>query len=441
MHHDRNCILKVKIKNQGTSAYRADVYGESIIVERHFSTHGNSSFKLKAASGRVISQKRSELDEIADYYALQLDNPVNVLTQDQARQFLNASSASDKYKFFLKGVQLEQLNTDYNIVFDNLQLMNAHLPDAQLGLEEKKIQRDEARKKHERTKEQQGLRDKQKKISRQWAWAQVEGVERQVETAEKVVTAAQHDIETTQTEAEAKSDAYDRLDQAYENAKTQKDQMEGEKAPLEEERKTAEATLASTQQELANFQAAQRAMKQELTIAREKRKDLDKDIEDERTRLAALNDGSHATLVREVEQAEKSLASVKEESEQHPTLKTPLENARNAADLREAGLRTDSREKQQEFDAANARLQQLQQGNIDSMGGYHRNLKTLLHMIDRERRWRQKPVGPIGTHVKLNKPHWSPLLELFFGAQLNNFVVTSKEDRDLLLGLVKTSGL
>lgn len=65
--------------------------------------------------GTLISNKRDELAAICDHMNIQVDNPMNVLTQgkilaikgatgylsvflDAARQFLNASHPSDKYK-------------------------------------------------------------------------------------------------------------------------------------------------------------------------------------------------------------------------------------------------------------------------------------------------------------------------------------------------------
>ena len=38
---------------------------------------------------------------------LQVDNPMNILTQDAAYQFINHSSEGEKYKFFINEVQLE----------------------------------------------------------------------------------------------------------------------------------------------------------------------------------------------------------------------------------------------------------------------------------------------------------------------------------------------
>ena len=39
--------ITVKIKNQGNGAYMPEEFGESIIVERHFSRSGASGFKIK----------------------------------------------------------------------------------------------------------------------------------------------------------------------------------------------------------------------------------------------------------------------------------------------------------------------------------------------------------------------------------------------------------
>ena len=64
----------MKIKNQGDSAYKPDMYGRSITVERHFTRAGTSGFKLKNAEDRVISTKKSDLDDILDFFAFQLDN-------------------------------------------------------------------------------------------------------------------------------------------------------------------------------------------------------------------------------------------------------------------------------------------------------------------------------------------------------------------------------
>ena len=110
--------VTVVLKNQGEEAYRPKEYGKSIVITRRFTKDGASSYKIKNRDGKVISTKREELQAICDHMNIQVDNPMNILTQgmlcsatvsatvaystpiasDSARQFLSASSPSDKYK-------------------------------------------------------------------------------------------------------------------------------------------------------------------------------------------------------------------------------------------------------------------------------------------------------------------------------------------------------
>ncbi|KAI5309994.1 Structural maintenance of chromosomes protein 6 [Ascosphaera atra] len=153
-----SATIIVRIKNGGDNAYRQSEYGESIIVERHFSRSGSSGFKLKNARGRIVSTKKSDLDDITDFYVLQIDNPMNVLSQDLARQFLSTSSPTEKYKFFVKGVQLEQLDQDYRLMEESV---NQNAVKLNVYREELKIAEAEL----EKARKKQKLLDKHDKLN------------------------------------------------------------------------------------------------------------------------------------------------------------------------------------------------------------------------------------------------------------------------------------
>lgn len=111
---------------------------------------------------------------IIDYFSLQIDNPMNVLSQDMARQFLSTSSPTEKYKFFVKGVQLEQLDHDYKAIeetVDQIEHKNSGLTE-DLNVLRSRKERAQARlamsDKHE------SLRDRARNLRNQMAWAQVE---------------------------------------------------------------------------------------------------------------------------------------------------------------------------------------------------------------------------------------------------------------------------
>jgi chromosome segregation ATPase len=174
----RSATIVVRIKNQGDSAYLPNEFGGSIIVERHFTKSGASGFRIKSAAGRTISTKKTDLDSITDYFTLQIDNPMNVLSQDMARQFLSTSSPAEKYKFFVKGVQLEQLDHDYRLIEESIDQVEEKLT---IHLDEMKaldIKKDRANAKLAMSDRHESLRDKLRNLRAQMAWAQVEEQER-----------------------------------------------------------------------------------------------------------------------------------------------------------------------------------------------------------------------------------------------------------------------
>lgn len=113
-----SATISITLRNRGTDAFKSDEYGKAITVERKLSADGAGSYKLKSIDGKVISTKKDELIEILDQYNIQIDNPVSILTQDIARSFLNASNEREKYAFFLKATQLEQLSSDYQLTIE-----------------------------------------------------------------------------------------------------------------------------------------------------------------------------------------------------------------------------------------------------------------------------------------------------------------------------------
>lgn len=174
---NRSATIIVRIKNQGDTAYMQNEYGNSIVVERYFSKHGTSGFKLKSASSRVVSTKKADLDVIIDFFSLQIDNPMNVLSQDTARQFLSTSSPNEKYKFFIKGVQLEQLDHDYKAIEDTVDQIEHKISGRDDDLKVLKSRKDRAQARLAMSDKHETLRERARNLRNQMAWAQVEELE------------------------------------------------------------------------------------------------------------------------------------------------------------------------------------------------------------------------------------------------------------------------
>jgi chromosome segregation ATPase len=107
--------VAVVLLNGGTDAFRPAEYGNEITIQRSFTrAAGGGGYKIFNAQGKLVSTKREDLNKILDHMNIQVDNPMNVLTQDNARSFIASTDEKVKYQWFLKGTQLDQLRDSYD---------------------------------------------------------------------------------------------------------------------------------------------------------------------------------------------------------------------------------------------------------------------------------------------------------------------------------------
>lgn len=237
-YNNRSSMLSVKIKNTSVSAYQHEVYGDTIIVERHITRSGSSSYKLKSSTGRLISNRKVDLEEICDYFALQIDNPMNVLTQDMARQFLNNSTPLEKYKFFMKGTQLEHLDGDYLQIEQNIETIDQDLFQK---LKDVEILEEDLRKAKSLltlAEKHDSLRAKIKGYGCQMAWAQVEEEEREVTKHDMELRRMDETIANADRKVSEASQAFRVADQALEYANASVIDLQSDLVPVQEEKES-----------------------------------------------------------------------------------------------------------------------------------------------------------------------------------------------------------
>jgi chromosome segregation ATPase len=113
------------MRNRGISAYKPDIYQDRITIERKIVRDGPNTYKVYDSLGRVVSTKREEVENITDFWNIQVDNPLCILNQDVARQFLQESSEKQRYAFFMKATYLDQLKEQYTQIEELIQKMDA----------------------------------------------------------------------------------------------------------------------------------------------------------------------------------------------------------------------------------------------------------------------------------------------------------------------------
>lgn len=187
-------------------------------------------------------------------------------------------------------------------------------------------------------------------------------------------------------------------------------------------------------------QTQQRQIKEHLKRAEANVRKTQADIEEEHRRLEEANGGSHKKRLEEIEAKRADVVAAKNRLQEHESnygiLQRNKEKATAALEFSKGPLAT----KQNEMDQCEAQLTRLLQDKGQKQGAYKPSMHRLLTAIQNDSGFREKPVGPMGNHVRLLKPLWSNILEKSFGGALETFIVTNKPDQSLLLRLMQENG-
>ncbi|KAI9575195.1 hypothetical protein GQX74_015191 [Glossina fuscipes] len=126
--------IEITIANDGPQPFDPDEYGESITIVRTITT-SSGYYAIRNSHGRIVTKKFDDLQRILLYHNIQADNPVFVLNQDSAREFLKELEPSKNYQLFLKATQIDLITEKLD---ECLHLHKAHREE--LATTEKKLQ-------------------------------------------------------------------------------------------------------------------------------------------------------------------------------------------------------------------------------------------------------------------------------------------------------------
>ena len=126
-------LVRVKLRNQGEDAHDPATYGKSIYIERKIMAKTGGSWRVLDEGLRVKSTTKKEVTTICDKFNLAPGNPIVVLTQTKAKDFLQ-SNPSAKYKFFLSATDLDKIEATHSIAQTELGLAKTDMSDKQKRL-------------------------------------------------------------------------------------------------------------------------------------------------------------------------------------------------------------------------------------------------------------------------------------------------------------------
>ena len=110
-------IIQVTLKNCGDDAYKPEIYGRNITFQRTINETGTSAYLVKDEEMKDVVRKSKDAKEeclrILEKFQIQVDSPIVILQQDEAKEMLKVESADKLYKFFAKATLIRQCFDQY----------------------------------------------------------------------------------------------------------------------------------------------------------------------------------------------------------------------------------------------------------------------------------------------------------------------------------------
>ena len=155
----------------GSDAYKHDVYGDSITIERRIAgSSGSNGYRILDHKEKLRSSSKSDVNELLDHLNVQIDNPVAILDQEEAKKFLTGKDSA-KYEFFMKATELARVNRTLQSTMDTIERQE-ELSRKQHDILQPKIDHCQGLKqKWKEAQELEKLQLKKFKLQAQYGWA------------------------------------------------------------------------------------------------------------------------------------------------------------------------------------------------------------------------------------------------------------------------------
>ncbi|NWT65997.1 SMC6 protein, partial [Prunella himalayana] len=427
--------ISITLRNQGRDAFKPELYGTSITVNQRINQDGSRTYKLKSKSGTIISSKKEELIGILDHFNIQVvDNPVSVLTQEMSKQFLQTKNEGDKYKFFMKATQLEQMKEDYSFIGKTKKNTRVQIEQGEERLEELKQLYLEKKKVFKSIVFVNEMQSRLKDLKHQMAWAVVSEMEKEVELLKEGVRAEEGNTELLQkveecqvkvNEAEKKYKAIqDKLITVSEEAQALHPQCISLKAEVQAKRKTVHET-----------EIVYNRSKTEL-------KRLEKDSEQLRKRIEELKSCDNQASEPEKLERQMRITYLREQlkafHDEETMIGQQLDQFQQAiSKCREehSRLRRESSEVQQALDAQQKQLRDLKDSKTNTLKRFGPHVPAFLEAIEvayKQGQFRKKPLGPLGALIHPKDPELILAIESCLKSLLQAFCCDNHSDERTL---------
>uniref|UniRef100_A0A8C0YQH3 Structural maintenance of chromosomes protein 6 n=1 Tax=Cyprinus carpio carpio TaxID=630221 RepID=A0A8C0YQH3_CYPCA len=423
--------VSITLRNRGRDAYKPEVFGQSITVDLRISSEGIRTYKLRSKTGHLVSSKKEELISILDHFNIQVDNPVSILTQEMSKHFLHSKGEGDKYKFFMKATQLDQMKEDYSYIMKTKTMTQNTVEKHRETLQELKRKYHE---KEERYKSLASLDEMQKKLDElknQMAWALVAEVEQEVKPMRERITAE----ERSTVKYDQKVEEWEgKVQEANRILGQLQDQLEGVTQRMQQLQPQCAELKSRAQARNRDLKAAEAGLHRKKTNLRDLEKDKDQLNKRIRELKHSISQTNSADTHARVEKMNHIQAELEQLHFQDSTLTQQIDQFKQACAAAKDRLGKMSLEKQDLLRALESKrrdLAAMESSRDNRLCRFGEHMPALLRAIDEADQrglFRKKPVGPLGFCIRLRDPELGLAVECCLKALMLAFCCDNHAD-------------
>lgn len=438
--------VRVTLLNKGPDAFQPDKYPDSITIEKSISltSGGFNGYKLLDKSNKEQSRSKKDLDTLLDQLNIQVENPVAVLDQEEAKKFLTGK-AEDKYNFFTKATDLERMDRHYATVLDDMQDMEENKLRMQQNIKPLADNVKKLKAEYDELAKLDKLEKKLEELGVKYSWAVYDECNDQLKESQEVLAKIEEKRAKLHAEIEKLSSSEgdgseeeialkNELNALMEEASEAKEKH----AELSRALKVAEAPKKQKERELKHVQG-------EVATALRHLKNAERELENYRQdiiRKTGSAQSEEAKRASRMKEAEENMAKLKENIELWTKDIDGSVRMYEEKEPRESALKSQVESINKQIYAVKSKVQSLQNSEGSSMAMFGPKTIEVFRMVEQAKKagkFRGEVIGPIGNYLKImqGKEEYAALAEAAFSIKFDRFIVTNDHDRDIFMSIRK----
>lgn len=428
--------ITIVFSNNGKNSFEKKRYGDSIIVERKIQRQGLNSYSIKSEDGKVITNKKNDLDEILYKFNITIDNPLVFLSQEKAKDFLVRTSDHVKYNYFMTGTLLNEILENFNSVSKNISDLKTKINQTKEYTNFVINKYNDIVKIYNKHKQSDKLRNDLALTYGKIYWYNVIDFEKKIIKYETNISMFEKEI----------IDIEEKLKQNIlnlKNANDENDLINDEHIIFLKEYEKEKKCYEKIKSNKITSKSLITQLKNELTentkvisLYENKIKEIEKLVEKQDNKSKESKDNNEESFKNKLIIFKSEINTLNDKKN---SLRKFLNDLEDKNITEKKNIQSEIKNIQNSIQITKKKKEDVEKSQKNKYIAWGPDMIDILNRIDEFKNWYFKPIGPIGYFIEIKKEYylWMDLVNTILQKTLDSFIVSNEHDRKILDSIFK----